>query len=334
MADDVLYAGRKRAYHEMSSEWGKLLEYLEMSFIGFGYKTWYAGIWILIFVAIGAAAVATLRRVPFVWDVRDVTWSYVGDDPQHPHHIRLLAAALRSAARLLSRRANLVSVSNEGIARHLQGLGAAQNRILQVPNGVSSDLLDRGRELRTPPDGPHRPVVTYAGALGYYQGMSTLVEVAAMMPDVEFRLVGDGPERDTLVGDVESRGLENVVLPGYVSRDRLFEIYGESDILFAQLRDLPALSEATFPSKPFEYMTTGRPIVYAGRGITVEFLERVGCALIAEPENAESVRGCLEILLDDPNLRRRLGEKGLEEAPSYRRNLIMASFARAVLELE
>lgn len=287
-----------------------------------------------LFVAIGAAAVAALRRVPFVWDVRDVTWSYVRDDPGHTPFVRLLAVVLSGAARLLNRRANLISVSNEGIARHLLSLGAKQDRILQVPNGVSSNLLDRGRELGPPPEGPHKPVVTYAGALGYYQGMSTLVEVAAMTPDVEFRLVGDGPVRDTLVGDVESRGLENVVLPGYVSRDRLLEIYAESDILFAQLRDLPSLEEATFPSKPFEYMATGRPIVYAGRGIAAEFLERTGCALIAEPDDAESIRGCIKTLLDDPGLRHRLGEKGLKEASRHRRDLVMASFARGVLELE
>ncbi len=66
-AGDILYAGRKRGYDRKPLGVGKFFEYLEMSFIGFGYRNWYAAVWIAIFVALGAMFLA------WSGDFRDAT---------------------------------------------------------------------------------------------------------------------------------------------------------------------------------------------------------------------------------------------------------------------
>ena len=285
-----------------------------------------------IFVVLTASVVSLIRRVPLVIDLRDLTWEYVADDSRSPlQPLRMLARLLRGAARPALRRASLVAVTNAGIGQAVEKLGVLPERIIDAPNGISAEILERAFELDPPAEHPSGFVVTYAGALGYYQGISTLLEVAALMPHTEFRVVGEGPERAALVDTALSEELENVSLPGYVSREKLLETYGESDVLFAQLRHVAVLETSMIPAKVYEFMATGRPVVYAGKGIAAELLQETGSALIAEPENAESIRDCIQRLIDDPELRRDLGAKGRAGAPAHRREKIMAGFADQVV---
>ncbi len=121
---------------------------------------------------------------------------------------------------------------------------------------------------------------------------------------------------------------------GYVDRDALYRYYRDSDVLFAQLRDLPVLGRATFPSKPFEFMATGRPMIYAGRGITADFLSSTGSALIAEPESASAVADAISRLREDDSLRRELSGAGRDAASRHRRDAIMEGFAETVAGVE
>ena len=218
-----------------------------------------------IFVGLAAAIVSRVKRAPLVIDLRDVTWDYVSNEARQRNSktLKILARILRSSARFVLRRANLVSVTNEGIKDSVAALGIDPERIINVPNGVSTELLNKGLALREPERSPDRYVVTYAGALGYYQSIGILIDVATLMPEVEFRIVGDGPQRETLETRVRQEQLSNVLLTGYVDRETLYGHYEESHILFAQLRDLPVLAATTLPSKTFEFMATGRAIVYA-----------------------------------------------------------------------
>ena len=287
-----------------------------------------------IFIGIAAAVVSTVTRRPLVIDVRDLTWEYLADDSRgRSRLLQILAVLLKKAAQISLKRAALISVSNAGIKLAIEELGIEPDRIIDVPNGVSAEILDRGGSLPPPVASPDRFVVTYAGALGYYQGIGSLIDVAGRMPDVDFRVIGDGPDRASLAEAVQRGGLTNVTLPGYLSRDAVFDHYGDSHILFAQLRDLPALSNATVPSKPYELMATGRPIVYAGTGITAALLETSGSAIIAEPENPSSIETAIRRLIDDQEMRAALGRAGSEAAQQFPREAIMSDFAAKVVGL-
>ena len=285
-----------------------------------------------IFVGLSGSVASLVTRRPLVIDLRDLTWEYLADDSrERSFAMRFLAKVLERLAVIGLKRASVVSVSNAGIRRAVEELGVSPQRVLDAPNGVSAAILARASALPDPAAQPEPFVVTYAGALGYYQGVATLVEVAARLPDVEFRVIGDGPERVNIEKKVWQAGIDNLVLTGYLSRDEVFDHYGRSDILFAQLRDLPVLAAATFPSKPFELMATGRPLVYAGTGITADFLEQTGAALIAAPEDPDSISTAIRRLVDDAGLRRELGRAGRSAAPDYQRETIMDEWAAAVL---
>lgn len=236
------------------------------------------------------------KRVPFVWDIRDVTWRYVTDHDNAGSMLRALGKTMRRLAGFIGRRTSLVVGSNPGIVAEMAELGVGPDQITHVPNGVSSELLE-ACEMLKPSEIRSQTRVTYAGALGYYQGLETLITVAALMPDVQFVLAGDGPERTNLEAEAKQLGVTNVVFLGYLDRADLLQLYADSDVLFASLRDLPSLNDYTIPSKPFEYAAAGKPIVYVGRGLAAEFFRSLDGPTVAPPD-PETVRNAIESLLN------------------------------------
>jgi len=265
------------------------------------------------FLGPAAYLAARLGGAAFVWDVRDLPWEYARQTLAAMTRRRRLRAvatvALTGTARFVGRHADVFWGSNPGIIGFGRRLRCPEAPTRLVPNGVALALY---RELAavaevTPPPAPLR--VTYAGALGYYQGLETLLAVAAEMPAVEFFFVGDGPERCFLEERAAAAGLGNVTFTGYVDRGTLFDIYAQSHVLFAQLRDLPVMAEATVPSKVYEYLATGRPVLYGGGGVTAELLAGSGAAVVVAPR-ADAIRQALRKLLADGELRADMGRAG------------------------
>jgi len=285
-----------------------------------------------------ALAFATAKRSRFVWDLRDLTWVYASEGLKRGderHRLRLAAARGVSAlAALTLRHADVVVASNDGIALSAFCQRSGSKPTIVAPNGISRELhrdLAKVATAQRPANGSIR--ITYAGALGYFQSLGSFIDAAQMLPHATFVLAGDGPERDRLESQVHNLGLTNVEFTGYVERSTLFDIYSVSDILFAQLRDLQVMSEATMPSKVFEYLAAGRPIVYAGSGITADFLYDTGAAVIAEPEQPESIRQAIAKLAGDRQLREDMGVKARRASDEHIREELAAAAAAQIRAL-
>jgi colanic acid biosynthesis glycosyl transferase WcaI len=83
------------------------------------------------------------------------------------------------------------------------------------------------------------------------------------------------------------------------------------------------------PTKLFEYMATGKPLVYAGNGLAVEFLEKIGCALTVASEDPEALTAAIQQLLSDARLRHTLGSRGRDFVRrNYHRDELMEGLAR------
>ena len=265
---------------------------------------------------------ALWKRVPFIWDIRDVTWRYIAQDGVNGRFRRVFGLMMRGLAGIIGRRAALVVGSNSGIVAEMESLGVRKNRLRLMPNGPSTKLLKACEALEPSRERPGLRV-TYAGALGYYQGLETLIDVAALMPDVEFVLAGEGPERSTLEARASEKGATNVLFLGYLDRESVLQVYADSDLLYAGLRDLPALRNYTFPSKLFEYMAAGKPIVFVGGGITGEFLRSNAVAVVVERHDASQLRRELTALLQDSSHQESLVHAGRAIANRHRREDVM-----------
>lgn len=262
------------------------------------------------FLAPAAWLLARLKSALFVWDVRDVTWRLAGElgVARGP-----AAAVLKLVERLMWTvvdRADLVVTATPGITELLVRRGVPRERILTHPNTISGAMREALRDDGGGPDRASRPTVAYVGLMGYSQGLDVLLRVASALRDVEFVLAGDGPQRAAIERHAGELGLQNVRFTGYLNREETIDLYRRSDILFVQTEDTSYTNSVVIPVKLHEYMAAGRPIVYAGRGLAVEFLEPIGCASIVRPRDAEAITSAIGALVGDPERMRALGVRG------------------------
>jgi glycosyltransferase involved in cell wall biosynthesis len=282
-----------------------------------------------IFLGPAGLLIARLKGARFVWDVRDLTWGYAREVTGTSRATALAARALEWYMLVALRCADLVVGASAGITAALVRDGIEPGRAITVPNGISSEVLDEVSQVAYEKVEKRRPIVAYAGVVGYNQGLCTLVEAARLLPGVDFVLAGDGPELPLLKEKARRFGIENVTFKGYLDREGLLEVYRESDILVAHVRSTPTIDATMVPVKLFEYMAAGRPIVYAGRGIAADLLREIGCAETVPPEDPRAIRDAVAGLLADPRRMRELGERGAERAKlDFRRERIMEELAR------
>ncbi len=256
-------------------------------------------------------ALARAKRALFVLDLRDLHWR-LARELAADRSGRLAKLALGLLERHMwwtVARADLIVSATPGITRTLVDEGIPEERILTIVNTISQEVLDELAACATPVP-KARPRCAYVGLIGYSQGLEDLLVAAQLTPDVDFVIGGDGSLRAELEARADALGLENVSFTGYLDRAGLVPFYRESDILFVQTRDSSYTNATVIPVKLYEYMAASRPIVYAGQGLAVEFLDRIGCAVVVPPGDGPAIAMAVGELATDPERRLELAERG------------------------
>jgi glycosyltransferase involved in cell wall biosynthesis len=268
-----------------------------------------------LFSAVAALLIARLRRVPFVLEVRDL-WpeAIVGLGLMRPQGrvVRVLAWL----ADLLYAQAERVVVVTAAFADYLASRGVPAEKLVVIPNGADTTLFSpdvSGAEARQALGLDGQFVVAYIGSHGLSHGLGAVLEAAAQQPHVTYLLVGDGADRERLVAERERRHLDNVIMRPSVPKADVPKLYAAADVCLVPLRDVP-LFTAFVPSKLWEILAAGRPIVGAVRGEARTILEHSGGAVVVEPEQPDQLAAAVEHLRQDAAWRDRLGREGREFA--------------------
>jgi glycosyltransferase involved in cell wall biosynthesis len=171
-----------------------------------------------------------------------------------------------------------------------------------------------------------RFVVAYIGSHGLSHGLGAILDAAASQPDVTYLLVGDGADRARLLAERDRRGLPNVLMRPSVDKSAVPGLYAAADVCLVPLRDVPVF-DAFVPSKLFELLAAGRPVIGAVRGEARDILARSGGALLVAPERGDQLARAVDTLRADPVLRAQLGRKGRAFAEQhYDRDVLAARY--------
>ena len=243
----------------------------------------------------------------FAWEVRDLTWEYMRASGKRSFGLDLVLTELMKQT---ARSSDALIVVTPGQLAHF---GRLPSKAQVVPNGVSRETLDELGSLSDETGGG--PRVLYAGLLGLPQGLSVLVEAARQLPGVRFDFVGDGAERPDL--ERLAQGLENVEFHGFVPWEKLKAFYARSDVLVAHLRNDPAF-EVAQPSKLWEYMSTGKPVVFGGAGEAAELITKYEAGIVVPPENHVRLAEAIKILIESPEEACAVGARGREFVSVHR----------------
>ncbi len=149
------------------------------------------------------------------------------------------------------------------------------------------------------------------------------------MPEAQFIIVGSGAEREELQHQAERRGLRNVLFVGRVSHDEIVDYWHLSDFTLVLLKNTP-LFKTVLPSKVFEALATGTPIITNVRGELERLLEPLGAAEMIEPDSVEALVSAIGELARDPARRRLLAANAAAGGKRYERKALADSMLEAL----
>ena len=195
------------------------------------------------------------------------------------------------------------------------------DRIHTVPNGVSV------RRIQPQPEDPDRVVVTFVGTLKPWHGVADLITAAALARQSwSLRIIGDGPEMDSLRAQAGRLGVEADFRGAVAPQDIPIHLAG-SAIGVAPYPDLGGGEQQYFsPMKVLEYLAAGLAVVASDVGQIPQLLEdgsgRHG--VLVAPSDPTALAAALDDLAACPDRRARMGRGGrllAEERHSWRRTV-------------
>ena len=263
---------------------------------------------------------AFARRIPFVFEVRDL-WPEslpavgMGDENSVLHR------SLSAVSNFLYRHSDHIVVVAPAFKEYLiQRRQVPAEKISVVENGVETDLFSPGApgansSLRHELGANGKFLVCYVGTMGMAHGLETLLDAAAQLQkenvDVRFLLIGEGAVKERIKALAQTRGLANVRFLDQQPHDKIPAFISASDACLVLLRKTE-IFKTVIPTKMLEFMSCGRPVILGVDGQARKIVEEAEAGIVIEPENSAALVAAIQRLAADPNLGQKLGRQGRE----------------------
>lgn len=247
------------------------------------------------FTVCAAYVVSRLKRVPFVFELRDL-W---------PESIKAVGAMrqgrviamLEAVEMFLYRKAALVVANSPAFKADLVERGIAAGKMEIVINGADLTRfkpMPKDEALMERLGLGGKFVGGYVGTHGMAHALETLLEAARQLrqlPDGDayhILLLGDGANKRALVDKAREMALDNVTFVDSVPKSEVVRYWSLLDVSIIHLRDTD-LFRTVIPSKLFESMAMQLPVLLGVKGEAARIVEREGIGLVFEPEKADAL---------------------------------------------
>ena len=198
----------------------------------------------------------------------------------------------------------------EGIA--LKTWKQPRDRVHRIANGIDTALYAKKPDPKAIPGFKRKPGEVVIGALAGLEAVKDLPMLVRAVGGLSWRvrlvIVGEGPERQTILDTAERMGMESqLVLPGFLPEPHRY----------IGLFDIMALSSKSeqFPIAVIEGMAAGLPIVATPVGDILAMVSPDNHSFIERRTHEVALRDSLQTLCDaTPEQRGWLGQKNRAKA--------------------
>ena len=226
------------------------------------------------------------KKKSIIVDLRDLTWKYVSGS-------NIIFVLIKKLFEFLAR-ANLknalfVNVTNMTERDYLtERLRLKNVEVTLVPNGVTQFQFNELSNATLVTSAPL--TIAYIGNVGIGQNLRYLVDVAVKFPEIKFYIVGAGTDYNSLRDYSQKRNISNLTMTGRLDWNEVKKIYYKAHVLYAQLT--PDFGTA-MPSKLYEYLSTGKFIVYGGQHQAKKALADFDNNIVVKPCNLTSLENAI-----------------------------------------
>ena len=244
--------------------------------------------------------------------------------PQSPIDLGLMRSpfvigCFKALERMAYSAAGAITVHSDGNRDHILARGVPSGRVHSIPNWVDTEAIRPGdrmnafrKELGL---GESGFVVSFAGTMGWSQGLDTVVEAARLLagePNLTFLLVGDGTERERL--RQMAGHLANVRFVPMQPKEKYAEVLAASDACLVALR--PEDLTPVVPSKLLTIMAAGRPVLASLplMGDAPKIVNDSRAGIVAPAGDPAALADAVRALRQNPARSAHFGQNGREYA--------------------
>lgn len=185
-------------------------------------------------------------------------------------------------------------------------------RVYVAPNGINAEDVEPA-----PIKSLKHPAIYTAGRLTERKGIPILLRAIKIakskVPDISLYISGSGPKLNELKQLSKKLDLEhNVNFLGFVSQQDLYSYYKSTDFF--------VICPIGFEHAPVvlpEAMACKKAIIGSNIGGIPDMVEHNKTGLLVEPGNASDLAEKILLLIKDPQLCRKMGQKGFEKIKNY-----------------
>lgn len=289
------------------------------------------------FTAIAGYVVGFYRRIPFVFELRDlwpVSIQAVGAMKDGSYAVHLLG---KVEMFLYHQATRIISVTHS-FATILIDRGVDGGKIDVITNGVDlSQFHPRPGDVKLVEryglEGKF--VAGYIGTHGMAHALETVLEAADKIrnrddgDDFRFIFLGHGARKQALVDRAREMQLDNVIFVDTVPRAKVSRFWSLLDASIIHLKKEPIFT-TVIPSKLFECIAMGIPVLHGVEGESAKIVEKNQVGLTFEPENGMELVERLVKLKNDESLYRKLKANCLLTAPTYERSGLATCMLRSL----
>lgn len=289
------------------------------------------------FTACAAYVTSRLKRRPYVFELRDL-W---------PESIRAVGAMgeskwldrMEKLELFLYRKAAKVVSVTHSFRRNLISRGIDAEKIHVVTNGVDLSRFTpkkKDAQLAEELGLEGKYVAGYIGTHGMAHSLETILEAAERVRNradgdrYRFLFLGAGARKQELQELAQEMGLDNVLFLDPVPKSEVSRYWSLLDVSIIHLKKTE-LFTTVIPSKLFECMGMGLPVLHGVAGESADIVEKEGVGVVFEPQNADALTDALISLAEDREGYEKMSARCTEAAAKYDRSAL-ASDMLAILE--
>jgi colanic acid biosynthesis glycosyl transferase WcaI len=279
----------------------------------------YSNTW-LIFASGLMSLVARVRKIPYVLRIVDLyPESLVSQKRSKPGSV--IYQFVRTIDQWIARGAASVVVLTKYFEKtYIEDRKIPASRVIVIPDWVDGDLENAGKDqsslVRNQFGIPENAfLAAFGGNIGVAAGVDTLIQSAALVPDIQVIIAGDGSELSACKTLAQKVSVTNVHFFSPWPKEQTMALYQAADVLVVPTRGEQSI--ASIPSKLIRYMLAGRPIIAASvPGTELEYIvNQSQCGWIVRPDDPNDLAQALdESRKINPEDRIRCGINGREFA--------------------
>jgi phosphatidylinositol alpha-mannosyltransferase len=184
-----------------------------------------------------------------------------------------------------------------------------------IPNGVDLEIFNpQNPKIEKFRDGKIN--LLFVGRIEERKGLIYLLKAFLLLKkkhqNLRLIIAGDGPEREKCENFVRENNLKDVLFLGNV-KEKLPSLYVSCDIFCA-----PSIFGESFGLVILEALASGLPVVgFANKGYKELLRSTKGEKFLVKPKDYKSLAKKIEFLIENPKIRKELGEWGQKEVQKY-----------------